>query len=111
MRFFSLIFCSAFVMTVVSFSVNGDTTDYMLVIKDHRFEPSELTVPAGKRIKLVIDNQDASAEEFESHDLRIEKIIPANTRATVWVGPLKQGKYSFVGEYHEDTAQGTLISE
>lgn len=83
----------------------------MLVIKDHLFQPAELTIPSGKRVKLVVENQDATPEEFESHDLRVEKVIPGNTKATIWIGPLKQGKYSFVGEFHEDTAQGTLISE
>ena len=111
MRFFSHIFCSAFVLTFASFSAYGDASDYQLVIKDHRYEPSELKIPSGKRIKLIIDNQDDSAEEFESKELRLEKIIPGNSKATIWVGPLKQGKYKFAGEYHEDTAQGILISE
>ena len=29
-----------------------------LTIKDHRFSPTELKVPAGKKIKLVVSNQD-----------------------------------------------------
>lgn len=37
-----------------------------LVIRNHRFEPAELKVPAGKKIKLLVLNQDASIEEFES---------------------------------------------
>lgn len=85
--------------------------EYTLVIKNHRFEPSELMVPAGKRVKLVIDNRDATAEEFESHDLRREKIVPGNSKGEVWVGPLPAGKYHFYGEFHEDTAQGNLIAK
>ncbi|WP_455384521.1 cupredoxin domain-containing protein [Acidihalobacter prosperus] len=85
--------------------------EYTLVIKNHRFEPSELTVPAGKRVKLVIDNRDSSVEEFESHDLRREKIVPGNSKGVVWVGPLPAGKYHFYGEFHEDTAQGHLIAK
>jgi len=111
MRYSGLILSTMFSLVTASFSAYANEGDYVLVIKDHRYQPSELAVPSGKRIKLVVDNQDASVEEFESHDLRIEKIIPGNSKATIWVGPLKQGKYEFVGEYHEDTAQGTLISE
>lgn len=85
--------------------------EYTLVLKNHRFEPSELMVPAGKRVKLVIDNRDATAEEFESHDLRREKIVPGNSKGVVWVGPLPAGKYHFYGEFHEDTAQGNLIAK
>jgi len=101
--------------SVVALSLLGSAVaqadDYLLVIKNHRFEPAELPVPAGKRVKLVIHNQDATAEEFESHDLRREKIIPGNTKASVWVGPLPAGEYGFFGEFHEDTAQGKLIAK
>lgn len=81
---------------------------YTIIIKDHRFQPPELTVPAGKRVRLVIDNQDATPEEFESHELRVEKIIPGRTQGTVIVGPLKPGSYPFFGEFHESSAQGVL---
>ncbi len=91
--------------------LGAQAADYELVIRDHKFEPAELTVPAGERIKLVVDNQDATAEEFESHDLRREKIIPANSKASVWVGPLPAGEYKFFGEFHQDTAQGKLIAK
>jgi len=111
MRYFCFILSASLSLAIASFPASGNGNEYLLVIKDHRFEPSEVTIPAGTRVKLIVDNQDASVEEFESHDLRLEKIIPGNSKATIWVGPLKQGKYRFVGEFHEDTAQGTLISE
>ena len=68
-------------------------------------------MPAGKRVELVIDNQDATPEEFESHDLKREKVVPPNSKASVWIGPLSAGEYSFVGEFHEATAQGKLIAK
>jgi hypothetical protein len=82
-----------------------------VVIKDHRFEPSELAVPARQKVKLVIQNQDATPEEFESHELNREKVIPANGTATVYVGPLEPGRYGFIGEYNEKTAQGVIVVE
>lgn len=98
-------------LSAMPFIVYSDEGDYQLVIKDHHFAPAELKVPAGKRIKLIVANQDETVEEFESKALRVEKIIPGNTNATIWVGPLEKGKYTFVGEFHEDTAKGVLISE
>jgi hypothetical protein len=86
----------------------AQTPEYTIVIKEHRFQPAELAVPSGKRIKLVIDNQDGTPEEFESHELRVEKIIPGGTKGTVNVGPLKPGSYPFFGDFHQDTAQGKL---
>ena len=88
----------------------ADEPEYTLVIKNHRFTPAEITVPAGKKVKLVVDNQDATPEEFESHKLYREKVIAGNSKAAIWVGPLKPGIYEFVGEYHEATAKGKLIA-
>jgi plastocyanin len=85
--------------------------ELLLVIKNHRFEPAEVKVPAGQRVKLVVHNQDSTAEEFESHDLNREKIIPPGAKATLFVGPLKPGRYTFAGEYNEATAKGVVIAE
>lgn len=79
-----------------------------LTIKDHQFSPSNIDVPADKKITITVENKDATPEEFESHDLHREKVVAAGATATVIVGPLKSGVYKFVGEYHEDTAKGTL---
>ncbi len=83
----------------------------VLVIKDHRFEPEELHVPAGKKVKLLVKNQDATSEEFDSGDLNREKVIPGNGEAAVYIGPLDKGRYSFFGEYNQDTAQGVVVAE
>ncbi len=88
--------------------IEKDDTTYAITIKDHLFVPSNIDVPAGKKITLNVENKDATPEEFESHDLHREKVIAAGATATVVVGPLKSGVYKYVGEYHEDTAKGTL---
>jgi plastocyanin len=82
-----------------------------LTIRNHRFEPAELRVPAGRKIKIVIDNQDATAEEFESHELNREKVIPAKSKVPVYVGPLAPGRYPFVGEFNSKTAKGAVVAE
>lgn len=85
--------------------------ELLLVIKNHRFEPAELKVPANKRVKLIVHNQDRSAEEFESHKLNREKIIPPGSKVAIFIGPLAPGRYEFFGEYHEDSAKGVVIAE
>ncbi len=85
--------------------------NYSLVIREHRFEPAELRVPAGQKIKLVVHNQDSTPEEFESHELNREKVIAPGAKANIFVGPLKPGRYPFYGEFNEKTARGVLIAE
>lgn len=82
-----------------------------LVIKNHRFEPAEVKVPAGQRVKLIVSNQDPTPEEFESHSLNREKVIPGGTKGSVYIGPLKPGRYDFFGEYNEATAKGVVVAE
>ncbi|PCI55631.1 MAG: hypothetical protein COB36_07630 [Alphaproteobacteria bacterium] len=84
---------------------------YEITIKDHKFSPVELIVPAGQRIKLRVSNQDATPEEFESHDMKREKIIGGNKTATIFVGPLKPGKYHYFGEFNMDTANGYIVAK
>ena len=85
--------------------------EFTLSIKDHRFVPAELTVPAGQKVRLSIENQDPTPEEFESYDLNREKVVPGNGRIVVFVGPLKPGKYEFFGEFNQATARGWLIAK
>ena len=91
-------------------SVAADT-ELQLIIKNHRFEPAELKVPAGQRIKLLVHNQDATPEEFESHALNREKVIPGNSQTIIFVGPLYPGTYPFFGEFNQQTAQGKIIAK
>jgi plastocyanin len=81
-----------------------------LVIQDHRFIPAEVVVPAGKKIKLFVENRDATPEEFESHELNREKVIAGKSTATIWIGPLAPGRYPFVGEFNEATAKGVIVA-
>ncbi len=80
-----------------------------LTLKDHGFAPAEVKAPAGERFRIVVTNQDATPAEFESSDLRAEKIVVPGGRITVMAGPLKPGTYAFVDDYHPDTAKGTLV--
>ena len=82
-----------------------------LVLENHQFAPDRIEIPAGKKVKLTVENRDATAEEFESEALRIEKVIPGKGKGIVWVGPLKPGEYKFVGEYNEKTAHGVVVAK
>ncbi len=62
-------------------------------------------------MRLLVENKDATPEEFESHSLKIEKVIPGKSKATIFVGPLKAGEYKFVGEFNEKTAQGVIVAK
>jgi len=101
----------AIALLLLANSVFAADTEMAIVIRNHHFEPAELVVPAGKKIKLKVENQDATPEEFESHELNREKVIPANSSATIYVGPLTPGRYPFFGEFNPKTALGALVAQ
>ncbi len=80
-----------------------------LVLKDHKFTPDRVEVHQGVKIVITVKNQDSSADEFDSRDLKREKVIPGGKEGVVLVGPLAAGEYHFQGEYHANTAQGVLV--
>lgn len=82
---------------------------YTLVAKDGRLAPAALEVPAGVRFKIVIRNEGRDAIEFESRQLRKEKVLAPGARSFVVIAPLKPGSYDFFDEFHPDTAQGRIV--
>jgi hypothetical protein len=89
----------------------GEPPTLALTIKDHRFDPPEVRVKAGKPVYLEVSNLDGTPEEFEMLPLAIEKVIPAGAKARIRLRPLGPGRYEFVGDFHKDTAKGAVVAE
>ena len=106
-------FLALALVSLAALQAHAADDSFTLTIKNHAFEPQELKLPAGKKVKLIVVNQDATPAEFESKPLAREKVIPGKSSATIVLGPLKPGRYGFVEEYHETeaAAQGTIVVE
>lgn len=89
----------------------ADVPTFQLTAKDGRFTPETLEVPANTKFKLIVNNEGPGPEEFESHELNREKVIPAGQKAEIFLGPLKSGTYKFFGEFHPKTANGQIIAK
>jgi plastocyanin len=98
-------------MLVASTAFAEDVALFKLAARDGVFEPSLIEVPAGKRFRLEVSNQGKTAMEFESRDLKQEKIIPPGGKATVTINALKSGEYRFFDEFHEKTGQGKIVAK
>jgi hypothetical protein len=92
-------------------AVFADKPVFELEIRDHLFFPEVLVVPANTRIKLLVSNSDSSPEEFESYELNREKVIMGKRTAVIFIGPLLPGEYPFFGEFHPETALGTIVAQ
>ena len=89
----------------------ADPPSYSLVLKDHKFEPAMLSIPAGQKVVLHIKNEDAMPAEFESYDLNREKIVVGHGEIVVYIGPLEAGKYEFFDDFHRDSTRGHIVAE
>ena len=110
-----VLWCSLVIMAVALIAERGQTAEapaeVALTITQHRFQPEDIHVKAGAPFILVVTNQDPTAEEFESRELRLEKVIPAGKTVRLKMPALKPGTYRFFGEFHAQTGQGRLVVE
>ncbi len=82
-----------------------------LEFRQHRFVPDRIEVPAHVKFRLLVKNNDDTADEFESTQLNREKLVPPGQTITVFLGPLEPGEYKFFGDFHQDTAKGILVAK
>jgi len=96
---------------VVLAGCGNESAGIAVTLKDHRFTPAEIHVPANQPALIVLANQDGAAEEFDSTALKVEKVVPGHETGNVRIRPLAPGRYPFMGEYHADTARGVVIAD
>lgn len=87
----------------------AELPSYTVVARDGRLHPATLEVPAGVRFKIVIRNQGREAIEFESRQLRKEKVLAPGAESFLVIAPLKPGSYDYFDEFHGDTARGRIV--
>lgn len=80
-----------------------------LIARDGRFFPAELVVPQGRKIRIEIRNDGKDPVEFESLDLRKEKVLAPDAKSVVVIVPQQPGSYKFFDEFHPKTGQGALV--
>jgi hypothetical protein len=88
-----------------------ELTVFRLVARDGAFEPLKLEVPAGKRFKIEISNEGNGPMEFESLDLKQEKVLASGAKSAVVINGLKPGSYVFFDDYHPDAPKGQIVAK
>jgi plastocyanin domain-containing protein len=102
---------AAALMTVSLGALAAGEPEFRISLEGHKFSPDRIEVPAGQKVKLLVENKDPTPAEFESETLKIEKVIPGKSKATLFVGPLKAGEYKFTDEYNQKTANGVVVAK
>ncbi|HEY1260909.1 MAG TPA: cupredoxin domain-containing protein [Stellaceae bacterium] len=101
-------YASLLVLLAVTAPAFADDPSFSISLKNHLFVPSDLAIPAGVKVKLVVRNDNPTAAEFESKQLHREKVVAPGREVSVFVGPLAPGTYEFFDDFHPQT-RGHLI--
>jgi hypothetical protein len=98
------------ILLVASVPSRADEPAVTIVVRDGRFVPSEVEVPTGVKVRLVVRNENKAASEFESIELHREKIVAAGQEVSIYVGPLPPGRYEFFDDFNPQ-ARGHLVAK
>ena len=88
----------------------ADSPVVSLSVSNGRFEPHEVSVPAGQKLELHIHNGDAKPVEFESAEMHREKVVLPGKDIVVFVGPLRAGSYDFFDDFNPGN-RGVLVAK
>jgi hypothetical protein len=108
MKIFSVIAAATLIVTAPATPALAQETSLSISVKNHRFQPAELSAPANVPITLHVKNLDPTPMEFESVSLRVEKVVTGNSQGIVRLRPLSAGRYNFFDDFHQETS-GTLV--
>jgi high-affinity iron transporter len=97
-----------FLLGALAVPALADDPSFSILLKNNQFVPSEVQIPAGAKVKLIVRNDNPTASEFESTQFHREKIVTPGQEITVFVGPLDPGSYEFFDDFHPET-RGHLV--
>jgi plastocyanin len=93
---------------IAAAAARADDPTFEITLKNNRFIPSEVRIPAGVKVRLLVRNDNPTTSEFESTQFHREKVVTPGQQITVFVGPLDPGSYEFFDDFHPQT-RGHLI--
>jgi len=87
---------------------SGPTSD--VTARDFRFEPSEVTLEAGREVTIVLTNEDDAEHNITVPDLEIDEDAEGGETGRATVTP-DAGTYDFECKYHPGQMQGSITAE
>ena len=101
---------AAALASVAGIAQAADLPTFKLEMNDGKLNPARIEVPAGQRIKIEVHNVGKGAAEFESVQLRKEKVLAPGADSFVVIAPLDPGEYKFFDDFHQ-SAQGVIVAK
>ncbi|TPN35212.1 cupredoxin domain-containing protein [Mesorhizobium sp. B1-1-6] len=84
---------------------------FVIELSDGAIAPRSIEVPANARFKLELRNTGSSPVEFESVELRKEKVLGPGVTSFVVILRLNPGEYRFFDDFHPGMPPAMLIAK
>jgi hypothetical protein len=91
-------------------AVADDDPVFVIEFNDGAITPLTTEVPANTRFKLELRNTGGSPVEFESLELRKEKVLGPGVISFVVIRRLDPGEYHFFDDFHVDMPPAVLVA-
>lgn len=88
-----------------------EALSFRIEFKDGQVTPHRLEVPANRRLELELVNVGQSPAEFESLELRKEKVLAPGASSVLVIRGLDPGEYDFFDDFHPDAKPAVLVAK
>lgn len=88
-----------------------DLPTFKVEMKDGVMTPLRIEVPADKPFKIEIHNTGTTPAEFESLELRKEKVVAPGAVSFVVIKRVSAGEYKFFDDFHPNAPQVTVVAK
>lgn len=89
----------------------ADEATFRIEFNDGVVNPRRLEVPANTRIVLELVNVGKTPAEFESLELRKEKVLAPGSSSSLVLRTLDPGEYQFFDDFHPDSPPALLVAK
>ncbi|ACB94044.1 cupredoxin domain-containing protein [Beijerinckia indica] len=105
----------ALIMMVASnsagFALAEDTPTFLIEFNDGKVNPLRLEVPANQRFRIELKNSGVTPAEFESTELRKEKVLAPGSVSVLVIHTLDPGEYPFFDDFHPEAPKAVLVAK
>lgn len=88
-----------------------DEPTFRIEFKDGAISPLRLDVPASTRIRLELVNLGGMPAEFESLELRKERVVAPHSETVMVIRSLDPGQYPFFDDFHPGATPAVLVAK
>lgn len=78
---------------------------------DGKVTPTRIEVPAHRRFRIELHNTGITPAEFESSELRLEKVLAPQSSSVLVIRTLDPGEYTFFDDFHPNAPKAVLVAK